>query len=89
VRVGVEGRPDEDCVRDDEKAEDLIAAKGSPLLAAPLVFGQLLLIRLDAAFNHACALFSGCDERAGSPRISIGAAAQRDDRGDEHEFDRR
>jgi len=41
--------------RNDEHAEDLVAAKGTPLKFASLVFGDLLIVRLDAAFNHECA----------------------------------
>ena len=59
VGVGVEEPPDEDRSGDEEEAEGLVAAEGSTLLDAPLVFGQLFLVWLDAAFDHACALFGG------------------------------
>jgi hypothetical protein len=48
----VEEPPDEDCCRDDDQPECLIAAKCSALDFAPLLFGDLLRVRLDAAFNH-------------------------------------
>ena len=51
-RIGVEEPPDENHHSDDEEAEGLIAPKGSQLFDAPLFFGELFLIRLDAAFNH-------------------------------------
>jgi len=51
--------PDEDGCGDDEQAEGLIAAEEAALFGAALVFGQLLLVGLDAAFDHACALFGG------------------------------
>jgi len=44
--------PDQYRRRDDEQSEDLIAAKGAALNFAPLVLGDLLTVRLDAAFNH-------------------------------------
>ncbi len=72
----MEEPPGEDRGGDDEQAECLIATECTSLFVAALVFGQLLLERLDAAFDHACALFGGCAGRAGSPRISIGAAAE-------------
>jgi hypothetical protein len=73
----VEEPPDEDRRRNDEQAEGLVAAEKAALVGAALVFGQLLQVWLDTAFDHACALFGGCDGRAGSPRISIGADAMR------------
>ena len=56
VGVGVEEPPDEDCNGDDEEAKSLVAPEESTLFGATLVFGQLLMERLDAAFDHACAL---------------------------------
>jgi len=44
--------PDQYRRRDDEQSENLIAPKGAPLDLAPFVFGNLLTVRLDAAFNH-------------------------------------
>ena len=61
----------EDRRGDDQQAEDLVAPEGAPLFGAPLVFGDLLLIRLDAAFDHECFLRRTA-MRDGSPRISIG-----------------
>jgi hypothetical protein len=53
----VEEPPHEDGGGDDEQAEGLIAAEEAALFGAALVFGQLLLVRLDAAFDHAlCSL---------------------------------
>jgi hypothetical protein len=75
--VGVEEPPDENRGGNDEQAEGLVAAEEAALFGAALVRGQLLLVGLDAAFDHACALFNGCAGRAGTPRISIGAVAVR------------
>jgi len=60
----MEEPPDEDDRRNDEQAEGLVATEESALFSAALVFGQLLLIGLDAAFDHACALFGGSAGRA-------------------------
>jgi hypothetical protein len=60
----VEEPPDKDHGRDNEQAEGLVPAEGSTLLVAALVFGQLLVMRLDAAFDHACALFGKRDMHA-------------------------
>lgn len=40
--------------RYDEHPEDLITPKCTPLNLAPLLLGNLLIVRLDAAFNHEC-----------------------------------
>jgi hypothetical protein len=48
----VEEPQDQYCSRDDEHAEDLIASKCAPLDFSPFVFGDVLIVRLDAAFNH-------------------------------------
>jgi hypothetical protein len=60
----VEKPPYEDRGSDDEQAEGLVAAEKTALVGTTLVFGQLLLILLYAAFDHACALFGGRVERA-------------------------
>ena len=51
----MEEPPDQYRCGDDQHAEDLVAAKGAPLDLAPFVFGDLLVVRLDAAFDHVCA----------------------------------
>jgi len=56
----VEEPPDEDGGSDDEKAEGLIAAEEAALCLSPFVFGELLIVRFNAAFDH------------GLSRISIG-----------------
>ena len=61
MRVGVEEPPGQDRSGHDEQTKGLVAAESSALLVAPLVFGQLLFVGLDAAFDHAIALFRGCD----------------------------
>jgi hypothetical protein len=48
----MEEPPDEYRGRDDEQPERLIAAKGAALDFTPFLFGDLLRVRLDAAFNH-------------------------------------
>ena len=55
--------------RDDEHAEDLVAAKRMSLDLPPFLLGDLLLMRLDAAFNHSF--------RALKLRISIGGSSPR------------
>ena len=60
----MEESPDDDSGRDDEQAKDLIAAEGATLFLAALLFGNLLSVRLDAAFDHG----NGADP----PWISIG-----------------
>jgi len=64
IWVGVEEPPGEDCCSDDEQAEGLVAAEGPALEVAALGFGQLLVVGLDAAFDHGRA--------RSSPEISIG-----------------
>jgi hypothetical protein len=59
----VEEPPDKNHGCHDEQTEGLVAAEGSTLLVALLVFSQLLEVRLDAAFDHACALFGGWNAR--------------------------
>ena len=39
---------------EDEQAECLVAPEGAALFFTPVFFGELLLVRLDAGFNHAC-----------------------------------
>jgi hypothetical protein len=73
----VEEPPDKNHGCHDEQTEGLVAAEGSTLLIAPLIFGQLLLVGLDAAFDHACILPDMSLQSAGSPRISIGARCRR------------
>ena len=58
----MEEPPEQYRCRDDEHAEDLIAAEGAPLDLAPFVFGDLLVVRLDAAFDHVCAAFGTTDQ---------------------------
>jgi hypothetical protein len=60
----VEQPPDEDDTCNDDQAERLIPAKRPALHFSPFVFGDLLIVRLDAGFNHAA--------RAGVLRTSIG-----------------
>lgn len=54
--------PAQDCRCHNEQPEYLVASKRKPLRLASLFFRNLLLIRLDPAFDHS------------APRISIGAA---------------
>ena len=49
----MEESPDDDSSREDEHAKDLIAAEGATLFRAALLFGNLLSVRLDTAFDHA------------------------------------
>ena len=51
--VGVKEPPSEDRGSDDQKAEGLVAAEGAALELAALSCGDLFLVRLDAAFDHA------------------------------------
>jgi hypothetical protein len=67
----VEEPPEENDECHNDQTEGLVAAKGTTLLFAQLILGQLLLIRLDAAFDHACVWVSNRNPRC-SPRISIG-----------------
>ena len=58
----MEEPPDQYRCRDDEQAEDLISTEGAPLEFAPFVFGDLLVVRLDAAFNHVGAMPGTTDQ---------------------------
>ena len=60
----MEKPPDKNCRGNDEQSERLVTPERTPLHLAPFVFGYLLIVRLDAAFNHAAI--------AGVPRLSIG-----------------
>jgi hypothetical protein len=44
--------PDENHSRNDQEPKHLVPAKSPSLAFAPLLLGHLLLVRLDAAFNH-------------------------------------
>ena len=48
----MEEPPDQYRSCNDQHAEDLIASKCASLDFSPFVFGDLLIVRLDAAFNH-------------------------------------
>ena len=48
----MEEPPDQDSGGDDEKTEGLITPEGAALDLAPLGFGELFLVRLDATFDH-------------------------------------
>ncbi len=50
----MEEPPNKDHRRNNKQAEGLVAMECAPLFFAPLLLGHLLLIRLDAAFNHLC-----------------------------------
>jgi len=68
----VEEPPDAGGRSEDEQADDLIAPVDAPLPVAPLLLGDLLLVRLDAGFNHgAFSMLFAC-RHAGLPRLSIG-----------------
>lgn len=64
--VCVEEPPDQYRCSDDEHAEDLVAAEGAPLDLAPFVFGDLLIMRLDAAFDHSAQRWVTTDSIGGS-----------------------
>ena len=51
----MEEPPDQYRRRNNQQPKHLVAPKRTPLNIAPLVFGNLLLVRLDPAFNHRCA----------------------------------
>lgn len=59
---------------DDEQAEGRVAAKGAELGLTPLFFGELLGVRLDAAFDHCVCAVQG-STAPGHHSISIGRAA--------------
>lgn len=52
LRIGVQQGPRADGSRDNEQAEDLVAPEEPLLAGAALVFGNLLLVRLDAGLDH-------------------------------------
>jgi len=49
----MEEPPNHDYPRYDQQTEHLIAPVEPPLLGAPGIFGDLLEVRFDAAFDHA------------------------------------
>lgn len=51
----MEQPPDKYRRRNNQQPEHLVAPKRTPLHLASLIFGNLLLVRLDPAFNHRCA----------------------------------
>lgn len=44
--------PDEDSRGNHQHAEGLVSPEYTALFRTPLLFGDLLLVRLDSAFNH-------------------------------------
>lgn len=50
--VGMEEPPQADERGQDHEADGLVAAVGKALGCAPLLFGKLLGVRLDARFDH-------------------------------------
>ena len=50
--IGVEERPQKHRRSHQQQAEHLIAPVAPGLLGAPRIFGDLLVVRLDAGFNQ-------------------------------------
>lgn len=51
--IGMEEAPNNDGRGDEKQAKDLITAEGTALFVAALLFGDLLIVRLDPAVDHA------------------------------------
>lgn len=62
----MEESPDDDSGGDDEQAKDLIAAEGATLFLAALLFSNLLVVRLYAAFDHRYGAEVNLDQYSGT-----------------------